>query len=798
MNRVLLVFSIILLLFGSIKAEDFYIKEYKVTVKLNADGTFNVKEEILVFFTAPRRGIIRSIPYRHFVKPVDSLGVEEGYFEESYHDVYIKNIQVDGHPFFVSSTYYDREIKIGNAAQTISGEQLYVISYDVENAIRKFGDLLLFDWSIIGYQWDCDIQSATFKIELPFQTDQLIRYKVETSSMPNKSTKADFLVADSTIAGKTTDTLQKYEGIYVQMLIPLSVFGKNFNLIRQIADNFYFDSCYTELRILPGGVLDVSHTFWFFLSPEKKKSELIAYFEIEKNIGKSLFFPRPDDEYRADYSFLKKDYFLDVSDKTINCNGKIKEKDDLIQFKWYMVGVSPDSALKMHYTIFNVLKPEEKNYTLFMPLFGPLNVPLRTGRVDIIFHDDINLEEISGQILSRRSDYSYAEKTDSLYLLGKNILSGKIPLLTTHNQPDILLTFPTETVGELNTGAKIKILIKNNYLLIFPVIFLILLFVLWLFLGKDKKPVVVVRYHPPEKLTPAEAGFLWDFKIHKRDLTSLIYHWAANGHLTITEIKDEDYKFVKKSPLKKNAKKFEKTIFNRIFKNREEVKLSSLEYKMSDAFQKAYKELKNEVLKDKMFTKGSRLTGSVLFFLGIVAVIISIITSLTEYSVGENFQIPLCYLSCGALAIFFGKIMPQRGVNGIPLYNELVGFREFIEKAEVDRLKEICEQEPDYYSKTMAYAIVLGLGKEWAKKFEPILSASPDWYSSSSGSAFRVSAFHSSIISGMTKMDKTLASPSSGSYRGGSYGGSYSSGGRSFGGYSGGGRSYGGGGGRSW
>jgi len=128
----------------------------------------------------------------------------------------------------------------------------------------------------------------------------------------------------------------------------------------------------------------------------------------------------------------------------------------------------------------------------------------------------------------------------------------------------------------------LNIIWTNNRLLFYPFIIFLVLLILWYFVGRDKKGPVVVQYKPPKDITPAEAGYLWDNKLKKRDLVSLIYYWAGNGILSIKEIKSaglagNDYELTKFNALPHDAKNFEQTIFRGLFvEDKTTVKISSL------------------------------------------------------------------------------------------------------------------------------------------------------------------------------------------------------------------------------
>src|SRR5690625_6815386 len=63
-------------------------------------------------------------------------------------------------------------------------------------------------------------------------------------------------------------------------------------------------------------------------------------------------------------------------------------------------------------------------------------------------------------------------------------------------------------------------------------------------------------------------------------------------------------------------------------------------------------------------------------------------------------------------------------------YSELKCFRQFVQLAETNRIKALIESDPDYFEKTMSYALTFGLLKQWAKKFEALDIQPNEWYSS--------------------------------------------------------------------
>jgi len=170
----------------------------------------------------------------------------------------------------------------------------------------------------------------------------------------------------------------------------------------------------------------------------------------------------------------------------------------------------------------------------------------------------------------------------------------------------------------------------------------------------------------------------------------------------------------------------------------------------------------------------------------LIIVIMSAILPFVELEL--NFPLLLvCVLGSTAIA-FFSTIIVKRSEYGNKLLEQILGYREFIQKVTIDELKLMIKDNPDYYYKVLSYAIVLGLEDTWAKKFESITIQSPSWYV---GDSLVDVYFFSHMSARMNNTFRSTVLSTTG-------GGSHSIGGGGFGssGFSGGG--FGGGGGHAW
>jgi hypothetical protein len=72
---------------------------------------------------------------------------------------------------------------------------------------------------------------------------------------------------------------------------------------------------------------------------------------------------------------------------------------------------------------------------------------------------------------------------------------------------------------------------------ILPLLTLLIFYLVWFKIGKEKRLVNQVQYYPPEGMDSAMAEFFMNSKSNNRDMVSLIPYFAAQGLLTMKDIK---------------------------------------------------------------------------------------------------------------------------------------------------------------------------------------------------------------------------------------------------------------------
>ncbi len=81
----------------------------------------------------------------------------------------------------------------------------------------------------------------------------------------------------------------------------------------------------------------------------------------------------------------------------------------------------------------------------------------------------------------------------------------------------------------------------------------------------------------------------------------------------------------------------------------------------------------------------------------------------------------------GATGFVFAWHMPQRTPKGARMLRDLFGLRRFMERAERPRLARLLAEDPNYFMRTLPFALIFGLAEEWTERFAGMVSL-PTWY----------------------------------------------------------------------
>ena len=316
--------------------------------------------------------------------------------------------------------------------------------------------------------------------------------------------------------------------------------------------------------------------------------------------------------------------------------------------------------------------------------------------------------------------------------------------------------------------------------------------------GRDPSgPVSIpVRYEPPEGMRPAEMGTVLDEKADLADVTATILDLAVRGYLRIEEIETKRFVFLSETDYRlhrlhrdeSGLKPYEATLLSSLFRvGGDEVDISDLKDSFYQRLAVIQGSLYKQVTKEGWFPAPPD---------AVRARYVMIVVAVAVLGTGAAFllsNIPLliAMIASGIVGVLWSRAMPRRTKKGRRARQHIEGFREFVERVEVDRLERMGMHTVEQFEKLLPYAFVFGAADAWADAFADLYVAPPDWYAGDHGGRFRSRHFIDRVGRSLSSVGDAMSSqPRS------SGGGSGSSGFGSGGGFSGGG--FGGGGGGSW
>jgi Predicted membrane protein len=241
---------------------------------------------------------------------------------------------------------------------------------------------------------------------------------------------------------------------------------------------------------------------------------------------------------------------------------------------------------------------------------------------------------------------------------------------------------------------------------------------------------------------------------------------ARRGYLKIEERKKGEFWLVKTEKEETDLLPFEKILLDEFFNGKTEINLEKEE--LYNQVEKVKEAIYKQVVAASLFPQNPNEVRSIY----------DVFLALSIFTV--NF---LLFFS----SLIFGPRMPRKTKAGVEAKNIAFSLRNFL-KSQERQLKFQADKQL-LFEKLLPYAIVFGVEKIWAKRFEDLGITQPSWYQSySAGRSFNSVYFVNSLNSSISSF-RSSATPTRSSS-------GFSSGFSSGGGFSGGGG--GGGGGGSW
>lgn len=767
----------------------YYIKNMYVNVDINDKREFKITETIDVYFNEERHGIIRNIP--------TSTRLE---------DYNIKDVSVEGAPYEIEDSF-DMKIKIGDEDETISGDKTYKITYTMENynEEKPEGDYIYLN--VLGDQWDTKIENFTSTITYPKKAN-LQKINVTDGEYGSKDSKnVQYEVKNNKIYINSINTIKPHNAITVNAMLNEGAF-KNAP-IKQYP--YIIEKQFIDINITDDKKYEIQRDF---------KIKINKNYSGEKNLMIDLF-----DIIKGKNFYLLN---MSVNDKSVSYN----EKHGIITLE----KSRDEYNFKVSYTIEPKLSDDIVFKIVETTLDGKLeNLKVKVNSPFLINNATVDFNEKGANYGTDR--FNLEKDDNNVIFTNKN---------TIYDGEDVKLSLDIDEnlfVRPLPVSANI---VKFST----PVILLIIVFLYFRFKDKNPV-TPVVQFYPPRSMNSAEVAYGFNESISNSQVTSLLFYWASEGYIKIIMKEKNKFTIEKLKEIDSNHKPYEKNLFNSLFKygNGKKVTGEKLKTYFGEEVSKAVKGVTEEFkyekkLRDSASKKAGFLLniisaipiiscmmaarevdhGSVLgcILFSILLLVVHLVFYLIFYQLLKKrhglikknnkiigvmvisfiyliiIRLPFLFSDLDGLIIIasivvslIGNILssciPKRSDYGKELLGEIVGFRNFMEVAEKERLESLLEEDPEYFYNTLPYAQVLGVTKKWANKFKDISMEQPSYYDTyyPLNNYIALNMF----VNDLNRVESTashIIDTSSGSSGGGFGGGGFSGGGS------------GGGGGSSW
>lgn len=137
-------------------AGGYTIENFDSLVVINQDTSITVTETIKVNFAEQRHGIFRVIPVRY--------SNQGRTINADFELISVTDEQGDVYSYEVDNYRQSKRIKIGDAGIYVNGEQIYVITYRMDDILQVYDDQPELYWNVTGSEWDTQILSAEVEV----------------------------------------------------------------------------------------------------------------------------------------------------------------------------------------------------------------------------------------------------------------------------------------------------------------------------------------------------------------------------------------------------------------------------------------------------------------------------------------------------------------------------------------------------------------------------------------------------------------------------------------------------------
>jgi hypothetical protein len=349
--------------------------------------------------------------------------------------------------------------------------------------------------------------------------------------------------------------------------------------------------------------------------------------------------------------------------------------------------------------------------------------------------------EAAGQLRAQAFAGNYGSNEKAMAdIQGANVIVQTSNPLSARGGLTADVFIPQGVLQEPTTLTRVLWFLGSNPILLLPILAFVVMFSLWWVKGREPKAGISVApmYEPPKGMSPAEAGTLIDDSTDPRDISSILVDLAVRGYIKIREeqvsqlvvFKKKDYIFVrlKDQDAWNDLKPFEREMMSGLFPSDEtETHIADLRNRFYISIPPIKQFIMSSLKEQGMYTLDPESAHG-YWILGAVATAIPFVLAgyflHVDYSQSGFWLV--ASIALAAIIIFlFSRIMTAKSLKGVRTRVEILGFQEFMNRVDADRLKRM---PPDTFEKYLPYAMALGVEHRWAKAFQGIVQNPPSWY----------------------------------------------------------------------
>ena len=255
--------------------------------------------------------------------------------------------------------------------------------------------------------------------------------------------------------------------------------------------------------------------------------------------------------------------------------------------------------------------------------------------------------------------------------------------------------------------------------------------------GKPDPVLETVEYYPPENMSPPRLYNILYNKVSDRSVNGLLISLASKGYLTIETYEDGNYKFTLYDKSAEELNDEEKIYYyglkTKAIKGEDGTAIITREL-VENSFYDTVWTVKAHIrdTAERVYEKGQNIYAVLNIICGLVLILLVPLKIVLEEAIW-NFKwyhwaaVGLCLIT-GLYLVILGFRYRKRTKRNNELYGRALGFRQFLDMADKERLEMLEEENPMYFYDILPYAYALGLTGEWMKNFEGMLHNPADWY----------------------------------------------------------------------